>query len=392
MTNETEMTYKVTKHLVVQDINDEAAIVWNRFMPSILKLNRKAVDFITSIPETGVTESEIGQGNLEMLLKYRILYPGNTDPYFDLFKNEIERSLDHVDKKSSKQLAERYPYSQLTITNDVCNLGCSYCINEHKSTHKPNNYTYEEKLKIINDCVDQFLTRCVATKQPSTKISFNGGEILIEWKLLKEVIERIAQTYPIEIEYTINTNMTLMTEEIAQFMEKYKFKVFISIDGYKEFHDKTRVYKNGRGSFDDIIKGLNIFRKNNSYPLAGFQGTIDDIDTFDPNQVYKMEEYGFIEARLAPNLIDITKENAEKKADLMVQFLELNKEHNLKVIETYYENMKKLINQDKYFFFFSCKGVSCFPDMGLVLNISTMKLHNNESFMVEIFKDRKSVV
>ena len=115
-----------------------------------------------------------------------------------------------------------------------------------------------------------------------------------------------------------------MTDEIASYLNKHKIEVHISIDGYKNAHDKTRVYSNGKGSYEDIVKNLNLLRKYPNIKIVTFQGTIDNISDFDVREVYKMQDLGFESSRLAPNLLDISAEDAIRKATLMGEVLENN--------------------------------------------------------------------
>ena len=57
-------------------------------------------------------------------------------------------------------------------------------------------------------------------------------------------------------EYTIQTNGTKIDEEWAAFFRENEFLVGISIDGPREIHDTFRVTKGGRGSFDQVMRGL----------------------------------------------------------------------------------------------------------------------------------------
>jgi uncharacterized protein len=56
--------------------------------------------------------------------------------------------------------------------------------------------------------------------------------------------------------YTIQTNGTLLDEEWATFFKDNDFLVGVSIDGPREMHDAYRVNKGGRGSFDQVMRGL----------------------------------------------------------------------------------------------------------------------------------------
>ena len=110
--------------------------------------------------------------------------------------------------------------------------------------------------------------------------------------MIKDLLHWLAQTYKgVAFDFAMNTNLTLMTGEIAKVLNNYGFRVDISIDGYERAHDRTRQYADGRGSFAEILKGLRIYRKfNKKNPINMFQGTIDCISEFKPEEVYKMEK------------------------------------------------------------------------------------------------------
>ena len=61
-------------------------------------------------------------------------------------------------------------------------------------------------------------------------------------------------------EHTIQTNGTLIDDEWAAFFKEHDFLVGISIDGPREIHDAYRVNKGGKGSFDQVMRGLGYLR------------------------------------------------------------------------------------------------------------------------------------
>lgn len=173
----------------------------------------------------------------------------------------------------------------------------------------------------------------------------------------------------------MNTNLTLLTEEMAEFFGSYHFKINVSIDGYKEAHDRTRKYRSGKGSFDDIIKKIALYRKTNKIDtIKTFQGTIEHVDDFQPEQVYRMEKYGFVAARLAPNLLNCPGADGKKKAKLMGRFLELNSKQQFQVTELLFTKVKQGINQREYRFSMNCPGLSGLPKIGFEINITTLSV------------------
>lgn len=92
---------------------------------------------------------------------------------------------------------------------------------------------------------------------------FFGGEPLINFKLIKEVVQRAKQLYSGKILFLMTTNASLLTNDKIDFLMENDFYLTISLNGDKQEHDRMRVYSNGRGTYDDIIKKLYLIREKN---------------------------------------------------------------------------------------------------------------------------------
>lgn len=64
------------------------------------------------------------------------------------------------------------------------------------------------------------------------------------------------------VEHAFQTNGTLITQEWCDFIRNSGIKIGISLDGPKHFHDRYRVDRNGRGTFDKAMRGLSLLRQN----------------------------------------------------------------------------------------------------------------------------------
>lgn len=377
-----EQDQKVSGYLYFQpvDIENDIFVGWNRFFPTIFIFNRFALELLEAVKhKKEIDHNDETRAFFDDLFKYKFIFDKETDRSRKDFIEMINQQLSYVKEKGDNFYRLEDAYDGIGIFTDKCNLTCPYCVSQYKRKHAAIEKNFPDRLEIINQCIDQYVSRVIAkASQPEKplKILFNGGEILLEWETVKAVVNRLLDTYKgIPFEFEMNTNMTLMTEEIAEFLNQHNFKVSISIDGYKGAHDRTRKYHNGKGSFDDIIKNLDIYRRyNKKKPFTMSQGTIEYTGNFNPAKVYEMESHGFLHARLAPNLLDITEEDALQKAELMGEFLELNKHRRLQVTELFFSNAKNRINQDEYRFSFNCRGLSGLPALMLYLNISTFRV------------------
>ncbi|MCP4221389.1 MAG: radical SAM protein [bacterium] len=371
-------------HFRQVDAENDISIGWNRFYPSIFMLNRYALDLLDSIKN----KQDLGEDDeikefVEQLLKYKFVYDSDTDPSQKDFLRMLDDAMAEVRQNGEDFYSSQKNYSSFTIFTDECNLGCAYCVNQYKKKHFDKQTMSPQKRDTIFRCIRAHVQRNLENNIETIDFFFNGGEILMEWDLLKSVPQWLATEYPdVNFNFSLNTNMTVMNDEIAEFLAKYKFTVSISIDGYKESHNKSRIYHNGKGSFDDIIRGLEIFRKyNTENPVLSYQGTIQDITDFDPRLVYEMETYGFVKARLAPNLLDIDEADAAAKAQLMGRFLELNENNKFQVEELFFLKAKNNVNLPEYRFGFNCRGLCCIPEISVNLNVSTMRLAQLCSYM-----------
>ena len=108
-------------------------------------------------------------------------------------------------------------------------------------------------------------------------ISFFGGEPLLSFELIKKIVDYIESYYSdYLVHYMITTNGTLITKEIAEFMEENKFDIMISIDGTQEQHDYYRKFLNGYGSYLKVLGGIANFQNPK---ILNARITITDINS-----------------------------------------------------------------------------------------------------------------
>jgi uncharacterized protein len=61
----------------------------------------------------------------------------------------------------------------------------------------------------------------------------------------------------------LQTNGTLINYEWARFIKKNNFMIGISIDGPPHLHNKQRVFANGKGSFEEVSRAINLLQSEN---------------------------------------------------------------------------------------------------------------------------------
>lgn len=136
-----------------------------------------------------------------------------------------------------------------------CNLRCKYCIyNDYNGEFR--NFTNADMswdtLKSGLDYVKQHSGKKVT-------IVFYGGEPLLKFDIIKKAIEYYTsiQDANQEVIYTMTTNMTLITKDIANFLADIKdMRIVCSFDGPEDIQNKFRVFENKKGTFDSSLTGL----------------------------------------------------------------------------------------------------------------------------------------
>ena len=143
------------------------------------------------------------------------------------------------------------------IMCEGCNLRCDYCFFEGSFKDQPSiNPMSKKTAKMAIDTYAKYLD----SDEPV--IIFHGGEPLLNKEVIIYALEYIGahKKLPKKIKLAINTNGTILDDEIKSCFLKYDVEVSISIDG--DTHDKHRKDVNGRGTFDRALatyKELNRF-------------------------------------------------------------------------------------------------------------------------------------
>lgn len=135
-----------------------------------------------------------------------------------------------------------------------CDYTCNYCQVSRQNLSADSNQ-FDMSIETAEKALDFIF------KSPSKfiKIEFQGGESLLNFSLIRYVVERaeiISREKRRSIQYVIATNLSPINQEILDFCQKYSVYISTSLDGPKELHDKNRP-KPERNGYDLTISGIN---------------------------------------------------------------------------------------------------------------------------------------
>ena len=158
-----------------------------------------------------------------------------------------------------------------------CNLACTYCF----EGDKPESYpimSLETALKAFDVFTDM-------TTSKRVMVEFNGGEALLGFEFIKQVVPELrkaAKQKQVEIRFSLQSNGTTMTDEIADFLVKEGIPLGISIDGHKKYNC-NRKYRNGEPIDGRLAVTLKLLKEHevnfSTLSVLSMEGQYNDVYT-----------------------------------------------------------------------------------------------------------------
>ncbi len=224
---------------------DGAYVVYNTLTGALFKTNKEGIGAIQE-----VRKEKFNQETIQ-----------------DLKKNGIWVD-DTVDERKTFQVFhEHYKYSgnRAYICSYVtfkCDLACEYCYLEYFNFpgSKPVlSMSNETAWRVVD-----FAKNVVHDNHCSELVTvFTGGEPFLNFSAISTIIKKLdnwAKKQGVNYQSIIFSNGTALTEDIINELSRYNVFFQITLIGAAPIHNKKRPYKNGRGSYNTIIKTLELLK------------------------------------------------------------------------------------------------------------------------------------
>lgn len=155
-------------------------------------------------------------------------------------------------KPEKKYESEPIPVQNIALfVTQQCNFRCVYCYGDGGRYGTGG----EMRIETARKAVDWFIEQSQRMKK--LHISFFGGEPLLNFSLIKDVVQyalKRGTECGKQFEFNITTNGSLLDDEKIVFLKEYKIEPFISIDGPKELQDTQRPFENGQGTYETVVE------------------------------------------------------------------------------------------------------------------------------------------
>ena len=152
----------------------------------------------------------------------------------------------------------RVPRIELLVIQPTpfCNIDCRYCYLPDRNS----------KAVVAPETLSNLFSQVFASGWTGDCLSvvWHAGEpMVLPIVFYREAFRMIDRLRPAELEvaHSFQTNGTLIDETWCAFFADQRVGVGVSIDGPKQFHDRHRLTRSGRGTFDRTIAGIRLLRR-----------------------------------------------------------------------------------------------------------------------------------
>lgn len=302
--------YKMNGYNIVLDVNSGSVHSVDEVVYDILDYYKKdKLENIIEILKDKYSNEDVKEAYEEIkeLEKNEVLF--SPDVY--------ENVLDKVDNRQPvvKALC-------LHIAHD-CNLKCKYCFAEEGEYHGKRSLMSAEVGKKAIDFLIQN-----SGKRKNLEIDFFGGEPLMNFDVVKEIVEygrSIEKQHNKNFRFTITTNGILLNDDIADYINKNMHNAVLSLDGRKEVNDKMRVRAGGQGSYDNIVPKFVKMANDRNQMDYYVRGTFTRNNLDFAKDVLHLADLGFKQISVEPVVTDEKEDYAIREEDLPVIYEEYEK-------------------------------------------------------------------
>ena len=351
------MKFKLSKYLYFKEDGKQVHVV-NLLNETFFSLEKSKADMLIC-GDVDLIEKEDPK-LLDTLKKIDIVIPDELNQ-LDLIR--INNRANIFDNRSYR----------LTINPTLeCNFKCWYCYEEH-----PQGRMSESVMSAV---INHIKKKIEVEKIVNLQLDWFGGEPLlyfdeVMYPLLVQ-IKKIADEHRVLFASSATTNGFLIDEEKVKKFEEVGLNSFqITLDGNKKQHDKIRFTSKKEGSFDQIIKNINLLAQMKKVDIAlrinYIEKTLINIEGIIP----ELSEQA--KAKVTVKFQQVWQDSAKKQVcseECENKFVNLGlkvdqSRFNTKGYVCYADKMQQaLINYDGKVFKCTARDFTTYPEDGMLLD------------------------
>jgi len=169
--------------------------------------------------------------------------------------NEVALDLLALKVRTRYQSLSKFTSLHIFVVSLRCEHSCPYCQVSRQSEDK-------KKYDMTQEIAEKALGLVFLSPSPTIKIEFQGGEPLLNFDLIKFIVQKANKlnlSHNKLLDFVIATNLALIDREILQFCKENKVHISTSLDGPEDLHNKNRP-RPGKNSYEKVIDGIALSR------------------------------------------------------------------------------------------------------------------------------------
>ena len=152
-------------------------------------------------------------------------------------------------------------YILIKPASSLCNMRCRYCFYADVSARREvTSYGIMEP-----DTAEVLVRKSLEyARGGDVTYAFQGGEPLLGGEAFFRGFSELVKTHNLRnsrVHYSLQTNGTLLTDSLCQYLKEQNYLVGVSLDGPRAVQNANRIFPDGSGSFDEVREGIVLLRK-----------------------------------------------------------------------------------------------------------------------------------
>jgi len=172
-----------------------------------------------------------------------------------------------------------------------------YNMGDKSFENRPNIMSRDTMVKTLNR-IQEYSTK---NRIESVNLVIHGGEPLLVGKTWMLWFLKLLNSYRsdnFKINTSIQTNSILLDQEWINMFKSNDVTIGISLDGYKVIHDKYRLNFRNRGTYDNVIKSIELLSKNTDFEkwavLTVVNPSMDPLKLYDNYSALGIKRYDLL--------------------------------------------------------------------------------------------------
>lgn len=186
--------------------------------------------------------------------------------------------------RTQKSFLDGFTKLHMFVVTLRCDHSCQYC---QVSRVSMNRSRYDMSENTARKAVDLMFR----SPSPALKVEFQGGEPLLNFDLIRYVVDSVESKNiqeGKELEFVVTTNLVPLTDEMLAYFQQHSILISTSLDGPEAIHNANRPRK-GNDSHALVVRNIERAREALGHDRVSAMMTTSRLSLYHPREI--VDEY-----------------------------------------------------------------------------------------------------